>query len=57
MSKATNPLPLGLGHKETIRIPRRLFDRSRIVATPGALAACKPDYLCVGPLIIVRRYN
>jgi hypothetical protein len=27
------------------RVPRRLFDRGRIVATPGVLAACAPDYM------------
>jgi hypothetical protein len=27
------------------RVPRRLFDRGRIVATPGAMAACAPDYM------------
>jgi hypothetical protein len=37
-------------NKEPFRVPRRLFDRGRIVATPGAMAACKPDYLheCLG---------
>jgi len=29
--------------EEPTRVPRRSFDRGRIVATPGALAACKPD--------------
>lgn len=36
--------------KEPFRIPVNLFALGRIVATPGALAACKPDYLreCLG---------
>ena len=30
---------------QPFRVPRRLFDRGRIVATPGALAACARDYM------------
>jgi hypothetical protein len=32
-------------NKEPFRGPRRLFDRGRIVATPGALAGCAPNYM------------
>ena len=31
--------------KEPFRVPVRFFDLGRIVASPGALDACAPDYL------------
>ena len=32
-------------NKEPIRVPTALFDLGRIVATPGAIEACRHDYM------------